>query len=1007
MTVCKPVQNPGEAMSKGQGSEQAGGRRMFGRAGIANVLFAIARPRDAGVALLADGALELTGPLGSRTMSVADIDALEVESGWRWGRVRVETGTGARVVSGLSRRKAADLAAAVRDARLAAWRRTLGAHRARIESIDARLAALSPPASYVRRRAFAALVEEVRTAAAGLPRRWPDWAPRGPEYEALEQIRAFLAQPEGFRERGNDAFLTEELERSRDFLDRVEARPLTEEQRRAVCVDDDRNLVIAAAGSGKTSVMVAKAGWTVVRGDRHPAELLLLAFARNAREELGERLVDRIGDEASAGMNVRTFHGLGLAIMGAAEGRKPALSKVAEDGRALAALLDRIIEELLRDREHGRAFIRWLAYRAVPYRSEHEFASYADYWDYVRSHELRTLQGERVKSLEECLIANFLYLNGVAYEYEPAFEHDTATPEKVQYKPDFHLTEAGIYIEHFALSADGTTPPFIDQVAYTESRAWKLRTHERYGTTLVETFSYEQSDGRLTEKLGAKLEAHGVALKPIPRAEIFALLNEQRRVKPFTELVATFLAHFKGSRLPMAELARRAAATDDGGRSRAFVAVFRPIFERYEATLAEAREIDFHDMINRATDHVVSGRYRSGYRYILVDEFQDISPGRAALVEALLDQVADAQLFAVGDDWQAINRFAGADIAIMREFHARFGDGAGGNLETTFRCSEGLSAVATRFVLANPDQIAKNVRTTHRVDGPGVWIGFGGDEESPLVEQALGRISADAGTAGKRMSVLLLGRYQHLAPDLRRLAAEHPDIDLSYRTVHGAKGLEADYVVVLGVCAGRYGFPTEMTDDPLLELVLARREAHSNAEERRLLYVAVTRARRRAYVLSEGGGPRSAFVEELLGAGDAVGVFGEPPEADALCAKCGKGRLVGREGPDGGRFYGCSYFPYCEYTEPACPACGDGRPVNGDGTVRCGACGATVEKCPRCDGWLEEIDGRYGPFLGCTKYPVCDYRRDPRAVSRSGVRKPSRGVPRDVSARGGRRNRVG
>ena len=82
-------------------------------------------------------------------------------------------------------------------------------------------------------------------------------------------------------------------------------------------------------------------------------------------------------------------------------------------------------------------------------------------------------------------------------------------------------------------------------------------------------------------------------------------------------------------------------------------------------------------------------------------------------------------------------------------------------------------------------------------------------------------------------------------------------------------------------------------------------------------------------------------------------------------------------------------------------------PVNGDGTVRCGACGATVEKCPRCDGWLREIDGRYGPFLGCTKYPVCDYRRDPRAVSRSDARKPARGVPRDVSGRGGRRNRAG
>ena len=126
--------------------------------------------------------------------------------------------------------------------------------------------------------------------------------------------------------------------------------------------------------------------------------------------------------------------------------------------------------------------------------------------------------------------------------------------------------------------------------------------------------------------------------------------------------------------------------------------------------------------------------------------------------------------------------------------------------------------------------------------------------------------------------------------------------------MHAAKGLEGDYVVVVGLCAGRCGFPTEMTDDPLIQLVLAGREANPNAEERRLLYVAVTRARRRAYLLEEGG-PRSAFVEELLNAGDGIGIFGMPLEADAPCPECRKGRLVPREGQDGGTFYGCSYYP--------------------------------------------------------------------------------------------------
>ena len=233
-----------------------------------------------------------------------------------------------------------------------------------------------------------------------------------------------------------------------------------------------------------------------------------------------------------------------------------------------------------------------------------------------------------------------------------------------------------------------------------------------------------------------------MALTPIPRGEIFAVLNEQGRVPPFTRLVATFLQHFKGAGLSMEAVEARACEKRDARRSQAFLRVFRPIFERYEAKLSEAGEIDFHDMINRATDHVSAGRYRNSFGYILVDEFQDISPGRAALLKALLDQSSASQLFAVGDDWQAIFRFAGSDIAVMRGFEEHFGAEARTDLETTFRCSDGLCDVATRFVLRNPAQITKNVRPVRRLDGPGVWIG--GDGVGPPLREALGRIATEA-----------------------------------------------------------------------------------------------------------------------------------------------------------------------------------------------------------------------------------------------------------------------
>ena len=139
--------------------------------------------------------------------------------------------------------------------------------------------------------------------------------------------------------------------------------------------DDDHNLVVAAAGSGKTSVMVAKAGWIVERGDRRPEDVLLLAFARNARDQLARRVEQRLGARVAGTMTLQTFHSLGLSIIGEAEGRRPSLARAAEDDRALLDLLKNIIATLQHHPQHGRALIRWLTYGATPYRSEHEFRS--------------------------------------------------------------------------------------------------------------------------------------------------------------------------------------------------------------------------------------------------------------------------------------------------------------------------------------------------------------------------------------------------------------------------------------------------------------------------------------------------------------------------------------------------------------------------------------------------------------------------------------------------------
>ena len=413
-------------------------------------------------------------------------------------------------------------------------------------------------------------------------------------------------------------------------------------------------------------------------------------------------------------MTVRTFHGLGMAIIGEAEGKRPALAATAENDRALFDLLKGIVADLLADGELSVTLHEWFQAGFAPYRSEHEFRNWSEYHDYIRKFDIRSLKGETVRS-------------------------------------------------------------------------------------------YEQAEGRLLRNLTEKLAAHGVTISPIPREDVFTALEQQGRIDPFTQLVATFLRHFKGSRLSLAEITERAAAHRDRERAQAFLAVFQPIFERYQEALARSGEIDFHDMINRATDLVETGRYRSPFGYILVDEFQDISPSRARLLKALLDSSPGSQLFAVGDDWQAIYRFGGSDIAVMREFRDHFGAFQRIDLATTFRCADRIAAVATDFVLHNPAQLRKTVCTTRKADRPAVYVGLPSQDLS-LLKEAIDRIAEDARRHDGTSEVLLLGRYRHLRPrNLHALPKQYPGLRFTWMTVHRSKGLEADYAVVLGLCSGKHG----------------------------------------------------------------------------------------------------------------------------------------------------------------------------------------------------------
>ncbi|MDE0096783.1 MAG: UvrD-helicase domain-containing protein, partial [Gammaproteobacteria bacterium] len=528
------------------------------------------------------------------------------------------------------------------------------------------------------------------------------------------------------------------------------------------------------------------------------------------------------------------------------------------------------------------------------------------------------------------------------------------------------------------------TAPCVDRAEYLAGMEWKREEHAEHGTTLVETYSYEKSEGMLLSALEEKLAPY-VILNPISPQEILSQLESMGQFDDFTGTLGTFLRHFKGSGSTMEECRGKAKGTRnsrDGRRGLAFLEIFEPVYEEYQEQLGG--HIDFDDMISRATDHVRESRYRSPYRHLLVDEFQDISRGRADLLIALRKQKPDCRIFAVGDDWQSIYRFSGSDIHLMRDFGRIFG-GTFGNrkdihqivdLGRTFRSVDRIAHPARRFILGNPSQIEKEVIPAGTTPEPAIHILWSRRNRSDeALERALTQLQKQ--TEGRRATVLLVGRYNWQRPEnLSRLGKRHPGLSLSFKSIHASKGLEADHVVILGADSGRLGLPSEIIDDPLLDLVLPEPEPYEHAEERRVFYVALTRARRSVTIIAREDQP-SDFVNELLEDGE-YGVaemteMGKAMHRRYRCARC-EGHLV----PDGKSRYSCEHRENCGASLPACPACGAGLPLRDEATSdtsEC-ACGAAFPACSECpDGWLVERRGKYGRFLGCVNYPLCKGRK--------------------------------
>ena len=906
--------------------------------------------------------------LTAKTLSFTEVVGVEIDVGILTNGLTVETkGSKSIRLNGLSKRASEALHDAVQHD---IEERTLDLTAIAVaQALSPELTALAnaitcilPAGRYIRQSQTERIVETTRA----VTERCTDRV-RGKLDEDtttdLQQIDEILelATDEEKRRKANDVVVDRQVTKVKTATAGLLANSLTNEQARTIATDQDVTLVLAGAGTGKTAVIIGKIAHLVRNQGLAPEAVLALAFNRKAAMEIKERLPEDL-----KGTEVSTFHSFALKVI-SETGTAPSISTMAQDYFAYSKAIEQIVQNAKTDPKLARVTVDFVSQSPAEYVEPFDFRTLAEYEQYVRNNELRTFNGELVKSFEELTIANFLSQNGIEYQYEARYEHDTASSQYRQYEPDFYLPEHHIYVEHFALNKDSQPPP--GWAGYAEGVKWKRALHAQHGTELLETYSWQHRDDTLLSNLEVQLRERGVNFQPVPAEDLVERLTAEK-LSVLSRLLGTFLQHVKSADLSEEEVERRRKLAKDRKRADRFFRIFTHTRGEYERLLQEEKAIDFHDLINQAKALISKGDWDNPYQYVLVDEFQDISDGRMALAKAL--KKPDLAYFLVGDDWQSIYRFAGSHVGLIHECDQHLGHTERTNLSRTFRFGDGILKPSSAFVQLNPEQTKRNLVANSQEGDEGITIIAADDSESG-VNTALQMIrkADDARDA----SVLVLGRFQSSRTAMGPRRGRQTN-GIEFSTVHSAKGREADYVIVLDLRDSRYGFPCLVVDDPLLDLVsppAAQDEPYPNAEERRLFYVALTRARKGVYLIADQTNP-SPFVRELIQTSTDIRTIGQVSHS---CPACYRGALIRSQSGDNLR---CTNSPTCRYLAPRCTNCGAGyATVNTEsGVATCSNPNCTEPPCvcPKCGTGVVVLRTNPREFWACSRYwdtPSCTF----------------------------------
>lgn len=669
----------------------------------------------------------------------------------------------------------------------------------------------------------------------------------------------------------NQQYIKKQLIQQKEYFDNMfknidETIYLDEEQRKIILTDENNVMIIAGAGSGKTTTITAKINYLIEKQKIKDNEIMLISFTNKAVEEL----IQRINKDFKHNITIQTFHKFGYEMI---KNNTTPAPKILSDNYNI--IKEYIEKKLINNKKKLKKFIDFYTYyfditeevlilnnleKYNKYKNKQKYATLKQKIEYIKTKEQesqnknKTIKNEYTQTTEETLIANYLYINNIEYEYKKTYEYIN------DYKPDFTILYQNkiYYIEQFNINEK-------NKFKYINNIKKIRKIHKKHNTKLIEI--YEEN---IIEQLSKKLQENKIITQKKSVTEIFNKLiieKQDTTYKNFIHFCKTYISLFKSKGYTQKDFNKLNTKTK---RKKIFIDFIKELYKYYQYKLYRTNQIDYDDMINKANKIIEKQeKPKLKYKYIIIDEYQDISNSRFKLIKNISEKI-NSKIIVVGDDWQCIYSFAASNINLFTQFKKNVDYCEILRITKTYRNSQQLIDIAGKFIQQNKNQIKKELKSNKMQKEPIKILTYKKNEKQRKTIEAIEYLIKKY---GPQKNILILGRYTFdknkiidnkiiIEKEGTIIYKKQPQIKINYMTIHSSKGLGYDNVILINASDEKLGFPSKIKTDPILEDLMTNDRTIRYSEERRLFYVALTRTKNEIIIITPKSNT-SKFVTEI------------------------------------------------------------------------------------------------------------------------------------------------